>query len=203
MKTKKRISVEKLKDLRGLMLGSENTGARLNDVCSWRKSNYNAADHRIEFRDSKTGKFHSIPIFPEFEAYIQTLPPSADPDPPLFRTLYLVQGSSVSSICALIRRVVTAAKVRTENRPATHRFFRRRAALLVGKENPLAAQKFLGHSQLSTTEIYMKDSAEGADEGLAILKKHAVAGKAMAHPAGVVLMDEKQLNFGEVVLKAK
>jgi integrase len=179
---KKPITKSQLEDLRGLFIASENLGARLNDICALRKSNYKKETHRIEFTASKSGKFHSIPALEEFENYIESLSAADDADPPLFETLYHAPASGVSSVCDLIRRVFTEAGVRTANRPVTHRFFRRRAALLVGKENPLAAQSFLGHSHLSTTEIYMKRSEENANEGLAIIKKHAVVGKGSPTP---------------------
>lgn len=174
---------QELKDLKGLLIVSENMGARLNDTLALRKSNYDPLTGCLTFLCSKTGKWVTIPAFQETKDYINSLSPSTEPDPPLFKTLYRSFRENGGVVYNIIRDLFVDAGVRNETRPISHRFFRRRVAAIVGQENPLAAQNLLDHEHLSTTSIYMNARQKGVAEGVAILKKSAVVGKLPAPSA--------------------
>jgi len=152
-------------------------GTRLNDICSWRMSHVDLGNDRIRFVDHKTRKPHDYRLVEVLKAYLKSLPPSDDPDPPLFPDFYCEWGKGAKKISDRIRALLTAAGVRKPGRELTSRSLRRRLARKVGAVDLLSARDTLGHEKVDMTEVYAVKEQASVEKGINISESESVAAR--------------------------
>jgi integrase len=104
------------RDWKGLILAGFYTGGRLKDLATLKWENVDLDQKTINFSQGKTeGKSSkakvTIPIHPELEEYLLSLPSSDSPKAPIFPELHKKPGSGKSGLSMAFKRIMARAGI--------------------------------------------------------------------------------------------
>ena len=99
-------------DWRGVILAGYYVGARLQDLANLRWENVELERHLIKFTAQKTRKSLTVPIHPELEEHLLSLPTSDESKAPLFPTLVGKSTGGATGLSMTFKKLMKQAGIR-------------------------------------------------------------------------------------------
>lgn len=100
-------------DWRGLVLAAFYTGARLSDLAHLEWKSVDLVERSITFRQRKTDATVLVPMHPELESYLLSLPAPAHGNAPVFPSLYGVPTGGTRGLSVGFRQIMERAGIRS------------------------------------------------------------------------------------------
>ena len=101
-------------DWRGLVLAAFYTGARLSDLAHLEWKSVDLVERSITFRQRKTESLVLIPMHPELESHLLSLPAPARGEAPVFPSLYGVPTGGTRGLSVGFRQIMARAGMRSQ-----------------------------------------------------------------------------------------
>lgn len=138
------------------------TGIRLNELRCLKSSEVSFIDCSIKIKNGKGGKDRSIPIHPSLFPYLKAYQrEKSAPTSFFFSSVKSDSQLTKKNIYAVLKKIKAKSGVKFTPHMFRHTMGKR---AIEANLNPFVLQKILGHSSISTTQIYVEVSDKSTSE---------------------------------------
>jgi integrase len=173
------------KDWQGAIMAGFYLGSRLKDTCNLGWGNVDLEKKSITYQAGKTGQLITVPIHPEFEAHLLSLPVSDDPQTFLFPSLAGHSGGGTSGLSTAFKQIMEKAgiaagiareKLGPRGKTISSRSWHSlrhtfNSQLAAGGVNQELRQKLIGHSSAEMNSVYTHHELAALHEAITRLPR--------------------------------